>query len=562
MLCPDIFCLCKIIFLFLGIILIFSLPVRSSAPPNPLVYDTGPLPSNFKKMALRHRLPAPKLRHFQISKAPATTGKIKVLVLLIQFTNKSHSVEHTSAYFNDLVFSGLSSMNKYYQETSYGQTLIEGEVVTEWLESSKTMDYYGADSATVVDGANGPIWELAGEAVQKAAAGIDFSSYDTDGDKIIDHLIVVHAGAGQENSSLENVIWSHQDQIGGEIPRPQAIGDGQCSALNYVLVSEDSPVGIFAHEFAHSLGLPDLYDTNTRNTAIGYWDLMDRGSWLGKNISGDQPAHFSAWSKIQLGWITPEVINQPNTNLMVKPIETDSINSLYKGNILTADDRSKEYFLFEYRKKTGFDVSLPAEGLLVWHIDDNIGEIEENNINQLIPHRRVELVEADGIDTIQKSNYSGDPYPGSKNITSFSQPASNAYNGKASGVGLINIQGAGQLSMQTSYSIITAAAYLSVNSLINYPNPSLDGQVNIRFSLSRSVSDVKLEIFDLAGERVRDISSGEINFDINKSNDQNWVYNYLWNGKNDGGEKAASGIYVYLLDIEGQKKFGKIAIVK
>ncbi|MFH1259945.1 MAG: M6 family metalloprotease domain-containing protein [Elusimicrobiota bacterium] len=547
-------------FIFLGIILLFfSIPAWSSAPPNPLVYDTGPLPANLKKMALSQRLPVPKMRRFQISKAPETIGKIKVIVLLIRFTDKAPS--HTAAYFNDLIFSGIASMNKYYQETSYDQTFIEGEVGTTWLESSKAMAYYGADSDVAhVDDKYGDIYQLAREAVQKAALdGVDFSPYDSnDADQNIDHLIVVHAGAAQERTGSSNDIWSHHWQIGGVYPQPESVGGGKF-ALNYVLISEDSPVGIFAHEFAHGLGLPDLYDTSTGKTSVGDWDLMDHGAWLG-SPQGSQPAHFSAWSKIQLGWITPEVINQPNTNLTVKPIETDSTNSLYKGNILTADDSSKEYFLFEYRKRTGFDVSLPAEGLLIWHIDDAIGKIEDNNVNVSNPHRRVDLVEADGSDSAD--TYSGDPYPGSQNITTFSRPSSNAYNGKASGIGLINIRNAGQSLMQTAYFTIAAAAYLSVNSLINYPNPSLDGQVHIRFSLSRYVPNVKLEIFDLAGERVRDISSGEINFDINKSSDRNWVYNYLWNGKNDGGEKVASGIYVYLLEAEGKKRIGKIAIVR
>ncbi len=551
----------KTIFLFLSIMFIFSLPAWSSAPPNPLVYDTGPLPANLKKMALRQRLPVPKLRRFQISKTPATTGQIKVIVLLIRF-NDNIDPSHTSAYFNDLIFStaSSSSMYKYYRDTSYGKISIEGEVIPTWLKSAETMVHYGADSSAVIDGKNGDIYQLAREAVQKAVLDdVDFLPYDSnDADQNIDHLIVVHAGAAQERTGSSNDIWSHHWQIGGDYPQPESVGGGKF-VLNYVLISEDSPVGIFAHEFAHGLGLPDLYDTSTGKTSVGDWDLMDYGAWLG-SPQGSQPAHFSAWSKIQLDWITPEIINRQNTNLMVSPIETNSNNSLYKGNIITAEDPNNEYFLFEYRKKTGFDASLPGEGLLIWHIDDAIGKIKDNNINVPSPHRRVDLVEADGSDSAD--TYSGDPYPGSQNITSFSQPSSNAYNGKASGIGLINIRGAGQSLMQTAYSTIAAAAYLSVNSLINYPNPSLDGQVTIRLSLSRYVPDVKLKIFDLAGERVRDIGSDEINFDINKSSDQNWVYNYLWNGKNDGGERVASGIYVYLLDIEGQKKFGKIAIIR
>ncbi|MCS7258567.1 MAG: hypothetical protein NZ601_04295, partial [candidate division WOR-3 bacterium] len=32
----------------------------------------------------------------------------------------------------------------------------------------------------------------------------------------------------------------------------------------------------------------------------------------------------------------------------------------------------KEYFLIENRRKTGFDVNLPGQGLLIYHIDDSV----------------------------------------------------------------------------------------------------------------------------------------------------------------------------------------------
>lgn len=559
---------------FLIIICLLDIQTWSAAPPHPFIYDTGKLPSNLKKFALTHRLPVPKLIHFAISPAPVTTGTIKVMVLLIQFSDQSPDPSHTAAYFDNLIFSGSgNSMSKYYQEVSYGKALISGTIGDGvWLQSNYSMAYYGADSGNDIDSATGPIWRLAREAVQKAVAGgVDFSGYDTDNDNVVDHIIIVHSGPAQERSGSSNDIWSHHWQIGGNTPSPVNVGNG-LSALNYTLLSENSPVGIFAHEFGHDLGRPDLYDTDSSKPQIGDWDIMDSGAWLGggNNRDGSQPAHFSAWNKKQLGWITPEELTGQINNLIIYPVETydnsGSNKSLYRIGIPVADNPNNEYFLFEYRRKSGFDASLPGEGLLIWHIDDQIGSFDDNNVNvrSLFPHRRVDLIEADGIDTTQKniSAYSGDPYPGATDNTFFGATQSNAYNGLDSGTSLVNIAGAGGPTMLTDFFTIATATYSIVNNLINYPNPSRDGLVNIRFSLSRYTRDLALEIFNLAGEKIKEVPDLDLRLDLVKSSDKNWVYQYLWNGKNEFGEKVASGIYLYVLTAEGNRKIGKIAIIK
>ena len=61
-------------------------------------------------------------------------------------------------------------------------------------------------------------------------------------------------------------------------------------------------IGVFAHEFGHAFGLPDLYDTDSRPTASrresATWCLMASGSWGGDNRSPELPSHMSAWAKV------------------------------------------------------------------------------------------------------------------------------------------------------------------------------------------------------------------------------------------------------------------------
>ncbi len=67
---------------------------------------------------------------------------------------------------------------------------------------------------------------------------------------------------------------------------------------------------MFAHEYGHDLGLPDLYDTSGNTggaeNSTGFWTLMSSGSNIGDGGPdgiGDEPIDFGAWEKFQLGWL-------------------------------------------------------------------------------------------------------------------------------------------------------------------------------------------------------------------------------------------------------------------
>ena len=69
---------------------------------------------------------------------------------------------------------------------------------------------------------------------------------------------------------------------------------------------------MFAHEYAHDLGLPDDYDTNPEggDNSQEYWTLMaqSRLNAAGEAL-GTRPGDLGAWNKLQLGWLDYEVVN-------------------------------------------------------------------------------------------------------------------------------------------------------------------------------------------------------------------------------------------------------------
>ncbi len=327
-----------------------------------------------------------------------TVGTARVLVLLIEFTDVVHDPAHDGTsfdrFFNDAT-PGAHSMRAYYAEASYGALAIDATIIPTWFASNHTMAYYGKDAAGGVDNANGPIYNLVTEAVRAADPLVNFSAFDADKDGVVDHLMIVHAGEGQENHANQtDLIWSQY----WAVVSPSLVVDG-VQVYGYTMISEDSPLGVPVHEFGHDLGLPDLYDTDYSSDGAGVWDVMSEGPWNGAP-RGSSPAMFSAWSKIRLGWLTPTP--GPFDFLADAPIPAIETHAFaYR---LSVPGSTFEYFLIENREPIDFDAALPAHGLLIWHVDDS----QQDNTNDM--HRLLDLEEADeGVNGDHPTD-AGDPW--------------------------------------------------------------------------------------------------------------------------------------------------------
>jgi immune inhibitor A len=380
-------------------------------------------------------------KEFRGTRAPPVTGTTRALAIMINFTDNDFDPGNDNAHFQQIL-NGTSgnTMRTYYREVSYGVFDIEVDVVGPYL-SAHTMGYYGEDG-TGRDNKNGPIYQMAREAVQLADAdGVNFTKYDMDFDSKVDALFIIHAGSGQEDGGPSNEIWSHQ----GVIFPAQSTDDG-ISANVYSTEPEDGKIGVFCHEFGHVLDLPDLYDSDYggsggQSNGIGDWGLMGGGSWNG---GGNSPAHMSAWSKVMVGWVEPIIVTSDVSTFSIEVPPVEDYPVIYKLWAHDPAQNTSEYFLVENRHKKGFDNALPGEGILIWHIDDTVGSIGWNTVNNNPTHLRVDLEEAHGgtqhLITRANQGDANDPWVGlAKNFTDTSDPDSNSYNGSATGVWVWNI---------------------------------------------------------------------------------------------------------------------------
>jgi immune inhibitor A len=354
----------------------------------------------------------------------------KVLVILIDFIDKpfsSGTAAATPADFDSVLFSeGIvptGSMKEFYYENSYGKYVMEGQVVG-WYTSPFEHDEFVSTLTPAY---------LATLAVNGANNHVDFTEYDTDNNGYLDGaVIVIHAGTGREESGNPNDIHSHMSGMA-----PVEV-DG-IFVNRYTMQPEESAnnmqmssIGVFCHEWGHVLGLPDLYDTDGSSQGAGRWSLMGSGNYNGGSQS---PAHFDAWCKNKLGWLS---LNNISINKIAAEIPAVEYNPVaYRLN--RYGNSSSEYWIVENRQWTGFDIGLPGSGLLIYHIDED----QINNNNEWHPLLFIEPAD-DRYDLQNGTNRGdgGDSWPGSLDIRNFhdkTAPGSKYYVGVSSQVGVWNI---------------------------------------------------------------------------------------------------------------------------
>lgn len=376
--------------------------------------------------------PLAAVRSEAASRAPLR-GALRVVIVLVDFSDRPMGHGHDRRHFEDLFFSRKvlpsGSVREYFHEVSHGLVDIVGEVVGPYRMPRTLAEY--ANGKSGMSSAEPNARTLARHAAEAANRDVNFAPYDNNGDGFVDAFIVVHAGAGGEQTGNGGDIWSHKWVLAnGEFK-----ADGT-KIFAYLTVPEDARIGVCCHELGHLLfGWPDLYDTDGSSEGLGNWCLMAGGSWNG---NGDCPAHPSAWCKAQQGWVN--VVNQTaNAAISIADVGTShTIHRLWKDGT-----QGKEYFLVENRQRQLYDRMLPGDGLLVYHVDDAVGSNADER------HPKVALLQADGNTELERGvnrGDSGDPFPGAKgntSLTAVSKPGSRSYGNLDTGVTLTKISRSG-----------------------------------------------------------------------------------------------------------------------
>ena len=369
----------------------------------------------------------------------ATSGSLKNLVVMIRWSDHGGRAVPTQADVNVLMNGAgpspqapTGSVRDIYLENSYGALSLDS-TVTAWVTSNNSESYYAGGDSGLTSLIHGALTD----ALNKVDQVVDFRDFDSNGDGLIDAITFLHSGYGAEwggndayGTPYTSRIWSHKWSIFGGWVSEEGVSvyDYHISpAVWGTSGSNIGRVGVIAHETGHFLGLPDLYDTDSNGSGIGSWGLM-ANSW---GFDGSQlyPPHFSPWSKIGLGWLTPTLI-ESSGSYTVAQAETNA--QVYK---ISQGYPSGEYLLIENRQPAGFESIIPQGGLVIWHIDEAAGYYTEGypvNGSWSGGHYKVAVLQADGAYDLEKGSDRGDSTDtwhanGNSELTVSSAPGSGPF---------------------------------------------------------------------------------------------------------------------------------------
>jgi len=396
---------------------------------------------------------------------------------------------HNLAYFEN----HLQFAKNYFEKVSGKQLIVKYRMVPEIHRLPKQMEAY---SPTGENFTNEKLASLTQDTWAKVEQKGGFSTSGLNPNKTA--FIIFHAGVGRDieliGTTLDKTpqdipsLFLGKSELSNLLDDPNFdgfdINGGNFKVTNSLVLprtlsrpGEDlagdqftlqlSINGLLCASIGSYLGLPDLFNTQTGDSGIGRFGLMDGESFF--SYRGLFPPEPSAWEKIFLGWQSPFRINTTNNAPISLPAGSfHQSNSIARYNL-----SNSEYFLIENRHRnpsgngvtltfqkndgttatrrytnrdeafvnqtnefsetlergvvtdvSNFDWSLPGGldpgtdkstgtpddrllngGMLIWHIDEAVirQEINAQSVNNNPDRRGIDLEEADGAQDIGRA---------------------------------------------------------------------------------------------------------------------------------------------------------------
>lgn len=368
------------------------------------------------------------------------TGSPKALVILAEFQDTTFTIQDTKnvftnyltneGHFSDTRYGqnqNYKGVRGYFKDCSYGKFTPVFDVVGPiklpqkhaiYGAGNDRMDLLLADACAAVDGM------------------VDFTKYDANNDGIVDLVYLIYAGHSANTSGNKDTnIWPKSGTItisnkfdGKSIRRYGVSNELNGSEKTSKNNKKINGIGLFCHEFSHTLGLPDIYAIDKKakdqdDQGMEFWDLMDGGPSVS---NGTIPPSYLAWEREVMGWMNIDELKNNSTINNLKTI--DNGGKAYK---IVNPKNSNEYIVLQSMQKgawnQGWGDGTYGKGLLAYRVSyrsDKVNVFDyPNNVKgkpRVIPipadGKILAAANAKGLNMRERftaftKQLNGDPYP-------------------------------------------------------------------------------------------------------------------------------------------------------
>ena len=338
------------------------------------------------------------------------TGSPKALVILAEFQDTTFTIQDTKTVFTNYLMNedhftekhygqnqNYKGVRGYFKDCSYGKFTPTFNVVGP-VKLPKEQTYSGAGSDNIK--------ALIEDACSAVDGMVNFADYDANNDGIVDLVYVIYAGhSANIGGNKTTDIWPKSGtvtiskKLNGKSIRRYGVSNELAGLENKTKDKETiNGIGLFCHEFSHTLGLPDIYAYNTDaenqdNQGMEFWDIMDGGTGI---RGGRVPASYLAWEREVMGWME---INELKDSCSINNLK--SIDNGGKAYKIVNPKNSNEYIVLQSIQKgpwnQGWGDGTYGKGLFAYRISYPSGKVNVFDYpNNVKGKPRVIPIPADG----------------------------------------------------------------------------------------------------------------------------------------------------------------------
>ena len=309
------------------------------------------------------------------------TGSPKALVILAEFQDTTFTIQDTKKVFTNYLMNeghfsdtrygqnqNYKGVRGYFKDCSYGKFTPEFNVVGP-VKLPREQTYYGEGDDNIE-----ALMEDACSAIDNI---VNFADYDANNDGMVDLVYVIYAGhSANYGGNKVTDIWPKSGTVNttntydGKSIHRYGVSNELAGDENKTKGKEKiNGIGLFCHEFSHTLGLPDIYALNKEaknqnDQGMEFWDLMDGGTEV---RGGRVPTSYLAWEREVMGWMK---IDELKDSCNIKNLKSiDNGGKAYK--IVNPND-SNEYIVLQSIQKgpwyQGWRDGTYGKGLLAYRI--------------------------------------------------------------------------------------------------------------------------------------------------------------------------------------------------